>query len=92
MVAPQVNPMSVQVQQFASAKATLQQQLGVQKAEKLISKSIFLILSGSNDISSFLNSPELQQQMNATQFIASLISAYQKTLLVRLQFVFINST
>lgn len=74
--------MSVQVQQFASVKATLQQQLGQHRAATLISKSVFLILSGSNDLSSFLGSPELQQQMNATQFLASVIGAYQKTLLV----------
>lgn len=74
--------MSVQVQQFASLKATLQHQLGEQKAEKFISKSIFLILSGSNDLSSFLGNPELQKQMTPAQFIASVIEAYNQTLLV----------
>lgn len=79
----QVNPMSLQLQQFASVKASLQHHLGAQKAEKLINKSIFMILSGSNDISGYLGSPEQQKQMNATQFIATTIAAYQKTLIVR---------
>lgn len=74
--------MSVQVQQFATVKATLQQQLGEQRAEALISKSIFLILSGSNDLSSFLGNPALQKQMTPAQFIASVIEAYKQTLLV----------
>jgi hypothetical protein len=76
--------MSLQVQQFANLTATLQQQLGEQKAEKLISKSIFLILSGSNDLSSFLENPELQKQITPAQFITSLIEAYQQTLLVHI--------
>ncbi|XP_024384158.1 GDSL esterase/lipase 6 [Physcomitrium patens] len=74
-------PMSAQVQQFAIAKATLEKQLDAHRAGSLISKSIFLFISGSNDLSAFLRDAQLQQQVNATQFVASLIDVYQKSLL-----------
>lgn len=76
-----VDPMSVQVQQFGTAKSVLQQQLGVETANTLVSKSIFFITSGSNDLSVYLGNTTLQQEINATDFLASAISKYQKTLL-----------
>lgn len=66
------NAMSVQLQYFASVKATLEEILGAHRAEKLIQKAIFLVISDANDLLNFLSDdPELQNQMTPAEFIAS---------------------
>jgi hypothetical protein len=78
----QVVPMSVQVEQFKTVRVLLQNQLSAWGALKLISKSIFLVLSGSNDIVQYLSNPDFQSQSNATQFLSLVVGAYRNTLTV----------
>ena len=75
-------PISVQLKQYASVIAGLQKDLGADGAKTLISKSIFLVVSGSNDISVVFTSSS--QISNYTQYIDLILEAYQNTLLVSL--------
>lgn len=72
-------PISVQLKQYASVIAGLQKDLGADGAKTLISKSIFLVVSGSNDISVVFTSSS--QISNYTQYIELVLEAYQNTLL-----------
>jgi len=85
----QVVPMSVQVDQFRTVRVSLQNKLSAWGAHKLISKSIFLVLSGSNDLEAYLNDPQLQIHMNATQYLAHVVGAYRTTLTVSVH-IFLN--
>ena len=78
----QVVSMSAQVGQFKTVRVLLQNQLSTWGALKLISKSIFLLLSGSNDIVEYLSNPDSQSQSNATQFVSLVVGAYRNTLTV----------
>ena len=78
----QVVSMSEQVDQFKTVRVLLQNKLSAWGALKLISKSIFLVLSGSNDIVEYLSDPDFQSQSNATQFLSTVVEAYQTTLTV----------
>lgn len=74
--------MSVQVDQFRTVRVSLMNKLSAWGAHKLISKSVFLVLSGSNDIVSYLADPLLQSQMNATEYLSQVVGAYRTTLTV----------
>lgn len=75
--------MSLQLQQYSTARALLYEQLGADAAQELISKSIFLIASGSNDFGSgYLSSPERQKEINPTAYITLVVEAYKTALLV----------
>jgi hypothetical protein len=77
--------LGVQLKQYQNATAVLVKELGVVGAKNLISKALFLIASGSNDLTAFLislatASPAEQKQYNATQYISSLIDGYTTAL------------
>ncbi|KAH9565502.1 hypothetical protein CY35_04G081800 [Sphagnum magellanicum] len=78
-------PLGVQLKQYQNATAVLVKELGVVGAKNLISKALFLIASGSNDLTAFLillatASPAEQKQYNATQYISSIIDGYTTAL------------
>ncbi len=77
--------MGVQLKQYQNVTAVLVKELGVVGAKNLISKALFLIASGSNDLTAFLislatASPAQQKQYNATQYISSMIDGYTTAL------------
>lgn len=75
--------MSLQLQQCSTARALLYKQLGADAAQELISKSIFLMATGSNDFGSgYLSSPERQKEINATAYITLVVEAYKNALIV----------
>lgn len=78
----QVVSMSEQMDQFKTVRILLQNQLSAWGALKLISKSMFLIVSGSNDIVEYLSNPDVQAQGNAAQFLSLVVGAYRTTLTV----------
>jgi hypothetical protein len=82
---PQAIPLGIQLKQYQNATAVLVKELGVVGAKNLISKALFLIASGSNDLTAFLillatASPAEQKQYNATQYISSIIDGYTTAL------------
>lgn len=82
---PQAIPLGVQLKQYQNVTAVLVKELGVVGAKNLISKALFLIASGSNDLTAFLillatASPAEQKQYNATQYISSIIDGYRTAL------------
>lgn len=79
----QVVPMSEQVEQFRKVRVSLQNKISVWGAHKLISNSIFLMLTGSNDLVTYLFDSQLRNQTNATDFLAHVVAAYRTTLFVR---------
>lgn len=78
----QIEPINAQLEQYKMASATLVKQLGAVSAEKLLSKSLFLVSSGSNDVDDYLMNPALQVLINSTVYISVLIEEYENTLMV----------
>ena len=74
--------MSAQVDQFKAVRVLLQNQLNAWGAHKLISKSIFLVLSGSNDVVEYLANPDFQSLSNSSEFVSRVVDAYRTTLTV----------
>lgn len=79
---PQAVPLSEQVDQYKTVRILLRNVLSPLEAQKLISKSVFLILSGSDDLLEYLSNFEIQNRMNATQFMSNVVEAYRTTLTV----------
>lgn len=71
--------MSLQVEQFKNVTALLKTKLGDDRANRRISKGVYLISSGANDLIELF----LQDEYNTTEYIDSMIQAYKDTLMVR---------
>lgn len=75
-----VIPLEKQIQQFATVQSNLTAAIGSDETEELLSKSLFLISSGSNDIlSHFLNIGGSTKE----DFLQSLSDAYDNHLTAR---------
>ncbi|CAM6107599.1 unnamed protein product [Calypogeia fissa] len=69
-----VNPLSIQVSQFQEVATKLTNDLGKESADNLISSSLFIFITGSNDLSAYLSNSSLQHAVNATQYLSSMLS------------------
>ncbi|CAK9217039.1 unnamed protein product [Sphagnum troendelagicum] len=69
---------NVQLEQYKNVSTLLEKELGALAAFELISRSLFLISVGLNDITfgNFTN-PTTQKQYNATQYINLMLEAYK---------------
>ncbi|KAH8972263.1 hypothetical protein BDL97_02G185800 [Sphagnum fallax] len=71
-------PFNVQLEQYKNASTLLVKELGVLSAQELISRSLFLISTGINDIIyGYLTSPTTQIRYNATQYIIPMLESYK---------------
>ena len=61
-----------QVDYFVAVHEALTQQLGPTAANHHFGKSIFLIVTGSNDIINYIESDELRNQTTAMQYLNSM--------------------
>lgn len=66
--------LSVQVQNYLKAVAELQRTIGKVATSKIISESLFVFVTGNNDISEYVSDTTLQQQYSADQYIALMLS------------------
>ncbi|KAJ6829822.1 GDSL esterase/lipase-like [Iris pallida] len=65
-----------QIQYFATIRSNITMQVSTEKATLLISKSIFLISAGGNDIFAFFTQNKAPNESQVKQFIDTLVSAY----------------
>lgn len=79
-----VVPISQQISQFSVVKANLTALLSPGAAEAMLSKSLFFISIGSNDIFAYFAS---SSTMPKDQFIGLLISAYSDHITVTFLFI-----
>ncbi len=69
---------NVQLEQYKNVSTLLVKELGVLLAQELISRSLFLISTGINDIIyGYLTSPTTQIRYNATQYITPMLESYK---------------
>jgi hypothetical protein len=68
---------NVQLEQYKNVSTLLEKELGALAAFELISRSLFLISVGLNDITfGNLTNPTTQKQYNATQYTNLMLEAY----------------
>jgi hypothetical protein len=68
---------------FSAVHEELQKQLGASGAEKLLSKSIFAIVVGGNDILAYSRSSNLRNKTTPQQYVASMVLTLKAKLKVR---------
>ena len=68
---------------FSTVHEELQKQLGASGAEKLLSKSIFAIVVGGNDILAYSRSSNLRNKTTPQQYVASMVLSLKAKLKVR---------
>ncbi|KAF8672855.1 hypothetical protein HU200_049193 [Digitaria exilis] len=74
-------PLSKQVRNFGVTRAQMVTNLGATTANDLLSKSLFLIAIGTNDMAAFAATQQQQQQSgDVAAFYSSLISNYSATI------------
>ncbi|KNA16549.1 hypothetical protein SOVF_088330 [Spinacia oleracea] len=72
-------PLDKQVEYFGTVQEKIVQQLGLQQAQKTLSKSVFTIVIGSNDIFGYYGSSTSSQMKKGTplQYAASMLLAFK---------------
>lgn len=79
-------PLTKQVDYYSQVHEQLKQQIGASTLEKHLSKSIFIVVIGSNDIFGYFDSKDLQKKNTPQQYVDSMAS----TLKVQLQRLYNN--
>jgi hypothetical protein len=78
------------VRNFDATKAQMVLKLGATTAKHLLSKSLFLIAIGTNDMAAFAtslaNNGQMQSHAVVAAFYSDLISNYSATITVKLKF------
>ncbi|CAN6192564.1 unnamed protein product [Urochloa humidicola] len=72
-------PLSKQVRNFGTTRAQMVTNIGGTKANDLLSKSLFLVGIGTNDIAAFAATNQ-QEQSDVAAFYSSLVSNYSATI------------
>ncbi|CAH2069909.1 unnamed protein product [Thlaspi arvense] len=78
--AGQVIPLSQQLSYWLSIQQNLTIKLGPSEAKVHISKSLFVIIIGSNDILGYFGSPELRKESNPQQYMQSIADKFKEQL------------
>ncbi|KAK7328682.1 hypothetical protein VNO77_22799 [Canavalia gladiata] len=66
--------LQTQLRHFEEVRKTLEEKLGVKKANELISEAIYFISIGSNDyMGGYLGNPKMQESFNPEQYIGMVI-------------------
>ncbi|CAH2069910.1 unnamed protein product [Thlaspi arvense] len=76
----QAIPLSQQLNNWLSIHEELTKKLGPSEAKVHISKSLFVIVIGSNDILDYFGSLELRQKSNPQQYMRSIADKFKKQL------------
>ncbi|CAN6850272.1 unnamed protein product [Brassica oleracea] len=76
----QAIPLSQQLDLWRSIHQELTRKLGSSKAQIHISKSLFVMIIGSNDVLDYYRNLELRQQINAQQYMQSIADKYKEHL------------
>uniref|UniRef100_A0A0D3AM15 SGNH hydrolase-type esterase domain-containing protein n=1 Tax=Brassica oleracea var. oleracea TaxID=109376 RepID=A0A0D3AM15_BRAOL len=76
----QAIPLSQQQDHWRSIHQELTRKLGSSKAQIHISKSLFVMIIGSNDVLDYYRNLELPQQINAQQYMQSIADKYKEHL------------
>ncbi|XP_014523898.1 GDSL esterase/lipase At5g55050 [Vigna radiata var. radiata] len=79
-------PLQKQVDYYSQVHETLRQQVGASSLEKHLSKSIFIVVIGGNDIFGYFDSKDLQKKNTPQQYADSMAS----TLKLQLQRLYNN--
>lgn len=66
--------LSVQVRNYLKAVAELKKALGHEEAYKIIHESLFIFVTGNNDVSEYVSNTTLQQQYPADQYTTLMVS------------------
>ncbi|CAM6092044.1 unnamed protein product [Calypogeia fissa] len=66
--------LSVQVKYYLNAIAELKGALGEDKTCQILSESLFVFVTGNNDVSEYVSNTTLQAQYSVEQFVALLVS------------------
>ncbi|XP_004500088.1 GDSL esterase/lipase At5g55050-like [Cicer arietinum] len=68
-------PLKEQVEYYSQVYEQLKQQIGASKLQNHLSKSIFFVVIGGNDIFDYLNSMDLQKKNTPQQYVNSMASS-----------------
>ncbi|KAK7259773.1 hypothetical protein RIF29_25387 [Crotalaria pallida] len=68
-------PFTKQVDYYSQVHEQMTQQVGAPTLQKLLSKSIFAIVIGSNDVFGYFNSKDLQNKSTPQQYVDSMASS-----------------
>ncbi|BAS80216.1 Os02g0669000, partial [Oryza sativa Japonica Group] len=69
-------PMSKQVQQFAAVQRNISARISQQAADTVLSRSLFLISTGGNDIFAFFSANSTPSSAEMQRFVTNLVSLY----------------
>uniref|UniRef100_J3LFP5 Uncharacterized protein n=1 Tax=Oryza brachyantha TaxID=4533 RepID=J3LFP5_ORYBR len=69
-------PMSKQVEQFAIVQRNISSRISKQAADSVLSRSLFLISTGGNDIFAFFSRNSTPSAAEMQQFVSNLVSLY----------------
>lgn len=75
-------PLQKQVDYYSQVHETLRQQVGASSLEKHLSKSIFIVVIGGNDIFGYFDSKDLQKKNTPQQYADSMASTLKLQLQV----------
>lgn len=70
-------PLSKQVEQFATLQRNISARIGQGAADTVLSRSLFLISTGGNDLFAFFSRNSTPSDADKRQFVANLVSLYQ---------------
>jgi len=76
-------PLSKQVEQFAAVQRNISSRAGNGTADTLLSRSLFLVSTGGNDLFAFFSRNSTPSDADKQQFVGNLVALYQNHVKVR---------
>lgn len=70
--------LSVQVQNYLKAIAALKKEIGDTKVSDILCESLFVFITGNNDVGAYTSNTTLQQQYTAAEYIGLLVAKLSK--------------
>jgi lysophospholipase L1-like esterase len=83
--------MSKQVQQFAAVQRNISARISQQAADTVLSRSLFLISTGGNDIFAFFSANSTPSSAEMQRFVTNLVSLYTNHVKVKPPFACLSS-